>query len=203
MSFATLSTPVVYMFIATTAVILLIQDWRLILISLGIQYAGVFVLVGISWPLEMTIIKFITGLFVTMILWVELYRLPVEASVYSVRGEEVLRISDRLFRILMAILIGLVVVSLGAEVAKWFLSASYSQIMGSLFLSGMGIIILGMTSQPFKVLVGLLTFLSGFEILFSTFETSSLMVWFLAFIHLGVALIGAYVIESMHVSIEK
>ena len=203
MTFATISLPVIFLFIATTIVMILIQDWRLILISLGIQYAGVFVLVGNTWPLEMAIIKFITGFFVSMILWVELYRPPVEKSLSFEITEQVLRISDRIFRVLMAILIGLVVVSLAGEVAKWFLSASYYQIIGSLFLAGMGILILGMTNQPFKVIVGLLTFLSGFEILFASFETSALMVWFFAFIHLAVALIGAYVIESGHISVEK
>jgi hypothetical protein len=56
----------------------------------------------------------------------------------------------------------------------------------------MGLLHLGISSQPFRVILGLLTILAGFEILYAAVESSTLVVALLSAVNLGLALTGAY-----------
>ena len=76
--------------------------------------------------------------------------------------------------------------------ANWVLNASYEQLLGSLLLASMGILHLGVTDNPFRVAVGLLTVLSGFEIIYAAVETSVLVAGFFALLALGISLLGSY-----------
>jgi hypothetical protein len=57
---------------------------------------------------------------------------------------------------------------------------------------GVGLLHLGMTTRPFRVIIGLLTVLAGFEILYAAVESSVLVAGLLAAINLGLALLGSY-----------
>ena len=61
---------------------------------------------------------------------------------------------------------------------------------------GMGLLHLGLTNHPFRVTLGLLTVLSGFEILYAAVETSTLVAGLLAGINLGLALVCAYLLVA-------
>ena len=61
-------------------------------------------------------------------------------------------------------------------------------------LIGMGLLQLGMTTQSFRVILGLLTTLSGFELLYAPLETSVLVAGLLVVINLGIALVGSYMV---------
>jgi hypothetical protein len=63
-------------------------------------------------------------------------------------------------------------------------------------LIGMGLLQLSLTSHPLKVIIGLLTALSGFEIIYAAIETSTLVTGLLAGITLALALVGAYLLIS-------
>jgi hypothetical protein len=53
-----------------------------------------------------------------------------------------------------------------------------------------------MTTQPANVIIGILTTLCGFDILYASVETSVLVVGLLALTTLGLALSGSYFINS-------
>jgi len=67
-------------------------------------------------------------------------------------------------------------------------------IAGSLFLIGAGAVHLGMTSDVLRVILGLLTMLTGFEILYAAVESSSLVTGLLSVVNLGLALTGSYLL---------
>ena len=64
---------------------------------------------------------------------------------------------------------------------------------------GIGVLHLGLTNHPFRIAVGLLTMISGFEVLYAAVESSALVAGLLAVINLGIALAGVYllVVPSM------
>jgi hypothetical protein len=72
--------------------------------------------------------------------------------------------------------------------------AGYAVTGGSLLLIGLGLLHLGITSHILRVVIGLLTVLSGFEVLYSTVEGSILVAALLAVINLGLALVGGYLL---------
>ncbi len=67
---------------------------------------------------------------------------------------------------------------------------------GSFLLIGFGILQLGLTSHPLRVIIGLLTALSGFEVIYAAIESSNLVTGLLAGVNLGLALAGAYMLVA-------
>jgi hypothetical protein len=70
--------------------------------------------------------------------------------------------------------------------------AGYAITGGGLMLIAMGLLHLGITSQVLRVTLGLMTVLTGFEILYATVEGSALVTGLLAVITLGLSLVGSY-----------
>jgi len=190
MNFEPFSFPALILISVTSSIIFVGRDWRLILSALGVQFVGVFILVGLTWPLEMAVIKLVAGWISAAVLGMEL------VSSQNGYSPAPLGFSARLFRIFIAILVGLAILSLVPEMAKWILNASYEQLLGSLLLASMGILHLGVTDSPFRVSVGLLTVLSGFEIIYAAVETSVLVAGFFALLALGISLLGSYLMAA-------
>ena len=69
-------------------------------------------------------------------------------------------------------------------------------VIGGVLLIAMGLLQLGMTTQVLRVILGLLTTLSGFEILYAAMEGSSLVAALLVVINLGLGLVGAYLLTA-------
>jgi len=61
-------------------------------------------------------------------------------------------------------------------------------------LIGIGLLQLSLSSHLLRVIIGLLTILSGFEIIYAAVETSALVTGLLAGVNLGLALVGAYLL---------
>lgn len=72
--------------------------------------------------------------------------------------------------------------------------AGFALTAGSLLLIGMGLLHLGITAHVLRVTIGLMTVLSGFEIIYSAVEDSVLVAALLAVINLGLALVGSYLL---------
>ena len=198
MHFDAFAIPAVILVVTTALLMLFIRDWRLSLAALGIQYVGVFALVGLSWPLEMTVVKLVTGWIAAAVLGMELISDPRE-----VFSQEKSGMSRQLFRVILATLVGMVIFSLAPEAAKWMLQASYEQILGGLLLIGLGVLHLGVSDQTFRVILGVLTTTSGFEILYGTLDTSPVGAGLLAVTILGIALVGSYLLAVPSVEAEE
>jgi len=187
------------MLLAITSIILVVSsDWRLNVSALGIQYLGVFVLVGMTWPFEMAVVKLVTGWIAAAVLGMGMIALPPN----RVQKREIIW-RGILFRVLMALLVGFTVLMIAPGLARWLLSASYEQILGSSILIGMGMLHLGDSEKPFRVTIGILTFFAGFEIIYATIETSSVVAGFLAFFSLGISLLGSYLLVAPQLEVDK
>ena len=60
----------------------------------------------------------------------------------------------------------------------------------------MGLLQTGFRTDVFSTILGLLTLLSGFEIIYAEIERSTLVAGLLATVTLGLSLIGAYLLLS-------
>ena len=112
--------------------------------------------------------------------------------------EQVFWPRGRLFRLCAAGIILLVVWVATPAVDTIMADAGYAITGGSLILIGMGLLHLGITSYILRVVIGLMTVLSGFEILYSAVEGSILVAALLATINLGLALVGAYLMIAQY-----
>lgn len=175
----------------TSTFILIGRDWRYCILALTLQYIGVFVLVEVSWPLEMAVAKMVAGWMSGAILGI---------AMISTTGTW--RETDKsvkfgpLFRVLAAIIIVLTISSLVQHSETWLSMIKSSVRWGSFILIGFGILQLSLTSHPLRIIIGLLTALSGFEIIYAAVETSTLVTGLLAGVNLGLALVGAYLLVA-------
>jgi hypothetical protein len=81
--------------------------------------------------------------------------------------------------------------ALSLRAAGW-LGLSLPIAWSSFLLIGMGLLQLGISAQPFRVILGLLTVQAGFEVIYASVESSILVAAMLSVVNLGLALSGAY-----------
>lgn len=186
-----LVVPAVILVFITAIVLIISWDWRLSIFSLGIQYLCVFVLVSLSWPMETAAVKVVAGWMAGAVLGLALLNLPQD----TIDGKPML-ISDILFRLVAAILAGLFAFTGGARLVNWLPEMNIQSGYGAMILISLGLLHLGLTTNPFRVVLGLLTLLSGFEILYAAVESSILITGLLAIVTLGLAIIGAYLLTA-------
>lgn len=174
---------------AASSFVLLSQNWRRRVTGLAVQYLGVFLLVAISWPIGLAAAKLVTGWMAGAILGISrIGQLPEDRRRWP---------TEWLFLGLVVVLVIISVSALSPAVGGWLTGAHPDQVSGGILLIGMGMIHLGMASRGIRVILSLLTLLSGFEILYAVVETSTLVAGLLAVINLGVALVGAYLLSDI------
>jgi hypothetical protein len=169
---------------ASSLVLLVGVGWRGTQIALSVQYLAVFWLVTLSWPIGMAMVKLVVGLMASAVL------ATTQPGVDASHSLEV-PFSGRLFRILAALLMWIVVFSIFPAVEN-LARVGQATSLGSTLLLGMGLLQMGMNRQSARVVIGLLTFLAGFEVLYAAQESSVLVAGLLAIINLSLALVGAY-----------
>lgn len=170
--------------VVTSIGLLLHKNWRWGIGFLATQYISIFWLVQSHWPISMAAVKLVTGWMVCAVLGLALLNNDLAETQGS--GPQ-----GRLFRLLTAGIIMAATYALSLRASIW-LGLSLPIAWGSLLLIGMGSLQLGISSQPFRVIVGLLTFLAGFEILHASVESSVLVAALLSVINLGLSLTGAF-----------
>lgn len=173
---------------ASGAIMLLARTWRWRVTGLALQYVGVFWLVALSWPVGLASIKLVVGWMAGAILGVS------GINLLSPTGRR--WPTERLFLGLVLLLVVLSVSTLVPEVLPWLPGSRPAQAWGGLLLIGMGLMHLGVASHGLRVIISLLTTLSGFEILYAVVESSTLVAGLLAVVTLGIALTGAYLLGT-------
>lgn len=174
--------------ILTSLILLLNLGWRWTILALTVQYLAVFWLVALNWSLGLASVKLVVG-------WVA-GGLLLTSYVETTPSDEEFRLSGitgLVFKLLAAALTLILIFSLTDRLQDWF-PISLPALQGATVLMGMGLLQLGMTTQPVRVVVGLLCLLSGFEILYAALETSVLVAGMLALINMGLALVGVYLV---------
>jgi hypothetical protein len=184
-----LSMVTVIVLVMSTLFLLLSQNWRWSIIALAVQYLAVFALVLQAWPFGLAAVKLVAGWMAGAVLGasqpaVELVEDPQSSS------------SAIVFRFLLAILVGILAFTITPAVMT-LVPLPTSLVMGTIILIGMGLVQLGMTTRPLRVLLGLLTTLSGFELIYAAVEDSVMVAGLLAVVTLGLALVGAYLLDSL------
>jgi hypothetical protein len=175
----------------TSLGLLIIRDWRWSILTLSIQSIGVVLMVMPAWPLELAMTKLIAGWMAGAILGVSLANSPLASGLPR---ETQTSLSGQIFRLIAAGLVALVLFSIVPRSTDWFVQVNIASRWGGFILIGMGLLHLGLTNHPLRVTLGLLTVFSGFEILYASVESSTLVAGLIAGITLGLALVCAYLL---------
>ncbi len=177
--------------LAVTSIgLLLSRDWRWGLGLLAGQYFAAFWLVLAHWPLTMSAAQLVAGWMATAVLGMTQLGLSADVSAAETSWPE-----GRLFRAFAAGLVVITVTSAAQTVGAWLPDARPGVVWGGLALIGMGLLHLGISVHPLRIIIGLLTTLAGFEILYVSIENSILVAGLLAIVTLGLALAGSYLLS--------
>ena len=174
----------------TSTGLLLSRDWRWSLGFLAVQYLSVFWMVQIHWPVSMAAAKLVTGWMACAVLGI------AQLNAYRDGEKETNWPQGRLFHFFTAGMVIVVTFAVSARLATW-LGLDIPIAWGSLLLIGLGLLHVGITSDPFRVIISLLSILAGFEILYAAVESSVLVTALLAVVNLGLSLAGAFFLTTI------
>lgn len=171
---------------ATSLGLIVSNRWQWSVGALVVQYAMIFILTLASLSTGLALVKLLIGSVAAALLFANQPKLDQG-------GEPVEGTSGLYFRILAVVLLWVLVIAISPSLADW-IPASLPILAGGLLLIVMGVLQIGMTTGILRIVLGLLTFLSGFEVLYATIEPSALVAALLAGVTLALALVGVYLI---------
>ena len=176
--------------LTTSTAILINRDWRVSLGALALQYLAAFWLVTRHLPFVMGSAKLITGWMVVAALGMT----RLSLSTAEEENDESFWPRGQWFRLILMCIVVLVAAGSTARIDTVTPGLGLQVIAGSLLLIGAGVMQLGVTSDMLRVTLGLLTLLTGFEILYAAVESSILVTGLLAVTNLGLGIVGSYLL---------
>jgi len=162
-------------------------NWRWNVLALSLQYVGVFWMVLSLWPVGLAAVKLVSGWMAGAIIGSTISDDSISKNTSDSSPKEEIR-----FRIVLWLVILLVIIALIPGISFW-IPIPNQLLIGSFLLISIGLLQLSMTIQSYRIIFGLLTVLSGFEIVYAGLEDSVLVAGFLSIITLGIAFIGVFV----------
>lgn len=177
--------------LAASIGLLLSRDWRWNLGLLAGLYLGMFLIIAQYWPFGLAAVKLVTGWMAAATLGVTRLGLTDENV-----SSETAWPQGRLFRLFASMIIIVLAFAVVPTFERMVPGISRPVVLSGVILFGMGLLHLGITTAILRAILGLLTLLAGFEILYSTVETSILLTGLLAVINLGLALVGSYLMSA-------
>lgn len=168
------------------ALLILISDnWHGIIAGLGIQYLIAFLMVTQVWPVGLAAIKLVAGWLACVLLSLTASPDLIFDNIYAVRAA-------RIFRFTSTFIIFILIFAAAPIMNSW-LPIPYDHLLIGLMMIGFGILQLGFSRIHFRIFSGILTLLTGFEIIYAPLEGSALLAAILAGITLAIGLIGSAV----------
>lgn len=191
MSFETLRIIAAVILLLCAAVNLVRRHWVLNVAVLALQYVCVFLIIlEVRTPL-LAGIKLIVGLMVSLMIYLILRSSGLIDSLFSRQRLT----SGEVFRGTIALL--LVLIShLAAPKVKLSIFPQSSELLltASMGLMLFGLFQMGTITEPLYLVIGMLTFLSGFELLYASLEFSRVLEALFTAINLLLALVGSFFI---------
>ena len=191
MSFETLRIIAAVILLLCAAVNLVRRHWVLNVAVLALQYVCVFLIIlEVRTPL-LAGIKLIVGLMVSLMIYQILRSSGLIDSLFSRQRLT----SGEVFRGTIALL--LVLIShLAAPKVKLSIFPQSSELLltASMGLMLFGLFQMGTITEPLYLVIGMLTFLSGFELLYASLEFSRVLAALFTAINLLLALVGSFFI---------
>jgi len=170
--------------LASIVFILIASDWRMRIAGLSSLYIVGFIVILQVWPIALASVKLISGLMGMALLSTS------QLTAYQ-PGESRPYPSVIVFRLLMAILFWIIISAVAQKINEW-LPIPYTNLFIGLSLMSSGIIIVGIMKRFIDTIIGLLTILIGFDIIYSSLEGSALVTGILALITILICLLSGY-----------
>lgn len=204
--------PAAYLTLLTAFIIVVVWDWRVNIFALALQYFLTAILFVDVLDPRLAVVKLLVGWFICLMLYFTARQAQWGRIPNDVTEEEAEQLQSgariRLgrwhisyaapFRILLGLMMALVVFTVAQRPAFQLPAVSGPINLAIYALAGMGLLGLSLTSDPLKAGIGLLTFITGFELFYNTLEQSVAMLAFLAGGNLALTLAISYLTQVRH-----
>ncbi len=174
-----ISVIAVLVLVVVTTVILVLNNWRWISIAWVFQVFCVFWLTSLSWSIPESAVKLVGG-------WIAIAIVSSTHPMEEIQKESALLRDSFGFRFILAGMGWLLTFSISPEIQE-IIPGRIEIIWGGLMLLVGGILHIGLSANYLRSIIGLITFISGFEILYASVENSVLVSGLLTFLTIGLS----------------
>lgn len=179
-----ISVIAVLILVVATTILLVFNSWRWISIAWVFQVFCVFWLTSLSWSVPESAVKLVGG-------WIAI---AIVSSTHPVeifeKDTSLLRDSFG-FRFILAGMGWLLSFSIASEIQS-IIPGRIEIIWGGLLLIISGILQVGLSANYLRSIIGIIMFISGFEILYASIENSVLVSGLLTFLTIGLSCLTLY-----------
>lgn len=205
--------PAANILLVTAVLVVLIWDWRLSVAALAVQYVMAGLLFADILDPRLAIIKVLVGLFICLIIYFTARQVSWGSVPEDVDADEIVaprpgrqvRLGRFLVtvnfpaRILLTAVMGGIVYLLATDPTYALPAvADPARTLAVYALTGFGLLGLSVTAEPLKAGMGLLMFMTGFELFFNGLEQSVALLAILAAGNLALAIAIAYLTQARH-----
>ena len=178
----------------TAGLLVVSRDWRLNVTALTVQYFFVVLLLTRLIRLEVAAVKGLTGWMICMVFYLTERRASMLELSPAAEGGATSRrwvISARAsFCLLAGLLISVAAYTAALRVPLPEVPTDIT--LACYLLAGLGLLLVGLSESPLQVGIGLLTFLSGFDLFYVALESSLAVAGLLGAVSFLIALATAY-----------
>ena len=179
-----LNNLLIFSALAAVGLMLVASDWRMRIAGLASVYLVGFIVIIQIWPVALASVKLISGWMGIALLSTSMLNSMNQANSHRFTSEIV-------FRFLMAVLLWIVVASIAPSINEW-LPIPYTNLYIGVSLMGSGLLFMSLTDDFIEIVLGLLTILAGFDVIYSSLEGSALVTGIYAFIVIMICLLSGY-----------
>jgi len=170
--------------IVLSGAILVLEDRRHRLAVLAIIELIGFILIVQIWPIALALVKLISG-------WMGIALLTFAFMPSDIKKESNEPIPSKIFRLMLGVFGWIIVLTSIQGLNEW-LPISYTNLFIGLIFFIIGMISLSLGLKTFDIILSLLVFLQGFDIIYSSLEGSALVTAMFAVIIISICLTGSF-----------
>jgi lysylphosphatidylglycerol synthetase-like protein (DUF2156 family) len=191
--------PAVAGLLITAGILVVARDWRLNVIALTVQYFFVVLLLTRQIQLEVAAVKGLVGWLICMVFYLTERRAdalerPAEIAepVPAQRWQRWMMSARASFHLLAVILVAVAAYTAALRIPLPETEVPRDITLACYLLAGLGILLIGISEAPMQMGMGLLTFLSGFDLFYVALEPSLAVAGLLGGVSFLIALAAAY-----------
>lgn len=191
--------PAVAGLLITAGILVVSRDWRLNVIALTVQYFFVVLLLTRQIHLEVAAVKGLIGWLICMVFYLTERRADAlerpaetEESAPIQRWRRWAMSARASFSLLAVILVTVAAYAAALRIPLPETEVPRDITLACYILAGLGVLLIGISEAPMQVGLGLLTFLSGFDLFYVAIEPSLAVAGLLGGVSFLIALAAAY-----------
>lgn len=179
-----ISVIAVLILVITTTVLLVVNHWRWMSIAWVFQVFSIFWLTSLSWSIAESVVKLIGG-------WITIAIVSSSHPDIVLENDQESISTGFGFRFLIAGMLWLFSFSIAPSIQS-LAQTRIEIIWGGMLLFTSGLLQIGLSKNYIRTIIGLITFISGFEVMYASIESSVLVSGLLVFITIGLSWLLIY-----------